>query len=92
MILGSYYLTLVNPDDKGHGKIFRDEDEAMMAYSEGLITLQAPIKVRRTMVFDGVAETGLVDTTMGQIIFNTPIPQDLATWTAPIPPPSSTTR
>ena len=41
------------------------------------ITLQAPIKVRRTMVFDGVAETGLVDTTMGQIIFNTPIPQDL---------------
>ena len=77
MILGSYYLTLVNPDDKGHGKIFRDEDEAMMAYSEGLITLQAPIKVRRTMIFDGVAETGLVDTTMGQIIFNTPIPQDL---------------
>ena len=77
MILGSYYLTLVNPEDKGHGKIFRDEDEAMMAYSEGLITLQAPIKVRRTMVFDGVAETGLVDTTMGQIIFNTPIPQDL---------------
>ena len=54
MILGSYYLTLVNPDDKGHGKIFRDEAEAMMAYSEGLITLQAPIKVRRTMVFDGV--------------------------------------
>ena len=42
MILGSYYLTLVNPDDKGHGKVFRDEDEAMMAYSEGLITLQAP--------------------------------------------------
>ena len=77
MILGSYYLTLVNPDDKGHGKIFRDEAEAMMAYSEGLITLQAPIKVRRTMVFDGVEETGLVDTTMGQIIFNNPIPQDL---------------
>ena len=41
MIVGSYYLTLVNPDDKGHGKIFRDEAEAMMAYSEGLITLQA---------------------------------------------------
>ena len=30
MILGSYYLTLVNPDDKGHGKVFRDEDEAMI--------------------------------------------------------------
>ena len=77
MILGSYYLTLVNPDDKGHGKIFRDESEAMMAYSSGLITLQAPIKVRRTLTFDGVEETALVDTTMGQIIFNNPIPQDL---------------
>ena len=77
MILGSYYLTLVNPDDKGHGKIFRDESEAMMAYSAGLITLQAPIKVRRTLTFDGVEETALVDTTMGQIIFNNPIPQDL---------------
>ena len=77
MILGSYYLTLVNPDDKGHGKIFRDENEAMMAYSSGLITLQAPIKVRRTLTFDGVEETALVDTTMGQIIFNNPIPQDL---------------
>ena len=77
MILGSYYLTLVNPDDKGHGKVFRDEAEAMMAYSEGLITLQAPIKVRRTLTFDGVEESALVDTTMGQIIFNNPIPQDL---------------
>ena len=77
MILGSYYLTLVNPDDKGHGKVFRDEAEAMMAYSEGLITLQAPIKVRRTLTFNGVEESALVDTTMGQIIFNNPIPQDL---------------
>ena len=42
MILGSYYLTLVNPDDKGHGKIFRDEDEAMMAYSEGLSRCRHP--------------------------------------------------
>ena len=48
-----------------------------MAYSSGLITLQAPIKVRRTLTFDGVEETALVDTTMGQIIFNNPIPQDL---------------
>ena len=77
MILGSYYLTLVNPDDKGHGKIFRDEDEAMMAYSEGLITLQAPIKVRRTMTIDGVERTGLVDATVGRIIFNNPVPQNL---------------
>ncbi|HJD22270.1 MAG TPA: DNA-directed RNA polymerase subunit beta' [Candidatus Gemmiger faecigallinarum] len=77
MILGSYYLTMVNPDDMGHGKIFRDEAEALMAYSEGYVTLQAPVKVRRTMVFDGREESALVDTTVGNIIFNTPIPQDL---------------
>ena len=44
------------------------------------------------MVFDGVAETGLVDTTMGQIIFNTPIPQDLGYVDRTNPAPSSTTR
>ena len=58
----------------------------------GLITLQAPIKVRRTMTFDGVEETGLVDTTMGQIIFNNPIPQDLAMSIVPTRLRSSTMR
>ena len=77
MILGSYYLTMINPEDPGHGKVFRDEDEALMAYAEHVVTLQAPIKVRRTMVFDGVEESALVDTTVGNIIFNHPIPQDL---------------
>ena len=77
MILGSYYLTMVNPEDPGHGKVFRDEAEALMAYSEHIVTLQAPVKVRRTMVFDGKEESALVDTTVGNIIFNTPIPQDL---------------
>ncbi len=48
-----------------------------MAYAEHIVTLQAPIKVRRTMVIDGVARTGLVDATVGRIIFNNPIPQDL---------------
>lgn len=49
MVLGSYYLTMVNDGDKGEGKIFRDEDEAMMAYLDGDITLQAKIKVRRKL-------------------------------------------
>ena len=77
MILGSYYLTMVNPEDPGHGKVFRDEAEALMAYAEHVVTLQAPIKVRRAMTFNGVEESALVDTTVGKIIFNTPIPQDL---------------
>ena len=77
MILGSYYLTMVNPEDPGHDKVFRDEDEALMAYAEHIVTLQAPVKVRRTMDFGNGSETALVTTTVGKIIFNTPIPQDL---------------
>ena len=77
MILGSYYLTMVNPEDPGHDKVFRDEDEALMAYAEHIVTLQAPVKVRRTMDFGSGPETALVTTTVGKIIFNTPIPQDL---------------
>ena len=77
MILGSYYLTMINPEDPGHDKVFRDEDEALMAYAEHIVTLQAPVKVRRTMDFGNGPETALVTTTVGKIIFNTPIPQDL---------------
>ena len=77
MILGSYYLTTVRENEEGAGKIFRDENEALMAYAEHVVTLHAPIKVRRTMTIDGVEHTGLVDATVGRIIFNTPVPQNL---------------
>jgi DNA-directed RNA polymerase subunit beta' len=77
MILGSYYLTTVREKDPGAGKVFRDENEALMAYAEHIVTLHAPIKVRRSAVIDGVEHTGLVNTTVGSIIFNTPIPQNL---------------
>ena len=77
MILGSYYLTTVRENEEGAGKVFRDENEALMAYAEHVVTLHAPIKVRRTMVIDGVERTGLVDATVGRIIFNNPVPQNL---------------
>ncbi len=77
MILGSYYLTLDKDGEIGEGKVFRDVDEAMMAYQAGIINLHSKIKVRREMEFDGVMETGIVDTTVGKIIFNNPVPQDL---------------
>ena len=77
MILGSYYLTMVNPEDPGHDKVFRDEDEALMAYAEHIVTLQAPVFVRRTMDFGNGPESAIVKTTVGKIIFNAPIPQDL---------------
>ena len=77
MILGSYYLTLDKDGEKGEGKVFRDVDEAMMAYQTGYLTLHSKIKVRMTKEINGVEESGLVDTTVGKIIFNNPIPQDL---------------
>ncbi len=85
MILGSYYLTLDKDGEKGEGKVFRDVDEAMMAYSTGVITLHSKIKVRRTLVIDGEEQSALVDTTVGKIIFNNPIPQDLGLIDRSIP-------
>ncbi len=77
MILGSYYLTLDKDGERGEGKVFRDENEVMMAYQTGVIELHSKIKVRRTMEIDGKMESGIVETTIGKIIFNNPIPQDL---------------
>ncbi len=77
MILGSYYLTLVKEDEIGNGKVFRNVDEAMMAYEEGDLGLHAPIKIRMTKEVDGKVYTELLETTLGKVIFNAPVPQDL---------------
>ena len=77
MVLGSYYLTIEKPGEFGEGKVFRDENEALMAYADKVVGLHAKIKVRRTMEIDGVNQSRLVETTVGRIIFNQPIPQDL---------------
>ena len=77
MVLGSYWLTLDRDGEKGEGKVFKDVDEAIMAYDAKVIEMHAKIKVRRRIEFDGKVEEGMVDTTVGQIIFNRPIPQDL---------------
>ncbi|MGN0498755.1 MAG: DNA-directed RNA polymerase subunit beta' [Acutalibacteraceae bacterium] len=77
MILGSYYLTLDKDGEKGEGKVFRNVEEAYMAYETGVISLHAKIKVRRFVNKNGVEKHALVDTTVGKIIFNRPIPQDL---------------
>ena len=77
MVLGSYYLTMVNDGDKGEGMIFRDENEALMAYAEGYVTLHAKVKIRRSGEVNGEKVSRLIETTVGRLIFNTPIPQDL---------------
>ena len=78
MVLGSYYLTMIDELPEGEQpKVFRDEAEALMAYAEHAVKLQTPIRVRRTLTVDGVEKSRLVNTTVGRIIFNQPIPQDL---------------
>jgi DNA-directed RNA polymerase subunit beta' len=77
MVLGTYYLTLEKENEKGENSIFKDENEAILAYENGAISLHAKIKIRREKVVNGSLLTGLVNTSVGRIIFNEAVPQDL---------------
>ncbi len=77
MVLGSYYLTLKDDTEKGTGKVFSDVEEAVLAYNNKAVGLHAPIKVRVTKTVNGVEKTGMIDATVGRLIFNEKIPQDL---------------
>lgn len=77
MVLGSFYLTIDKAGEPGEGHAFRDFNEAMMAYANGELGLHAPIKIRATKEKDGVVHSGLIDATLGRLIFNNMIPQDL---------------
>ena len=77
MILGNYYLTVARPGAKGEGMTFGSEEEAMLAYENGDLSLQAKINLRRTAEFNGETVSGRIETTLGRIIFNGIIPQDL---------------
>ena len=78
MVLGIYYLTQDRPGAYGEGKYFKSKNEAILAYENGAVTLHSKIKVRvsRTMA-DGTEMTGVIETTVGRILFNEIIPQDL---------------
>ena len=78
MVLGIYYLTLEKPGDKGEGKCFKSTNEAYLAYENKEITLHARIKVRRKGVdLEGNPITRMIDCTMGRLLFNEIILQDL---------------
>ncbi|MCL1936080.1 MAG: DNA-directed RNA polymerase subunit beta' [Defluviitaleaceae bacterium] len=77
MVLGIYYLTLEKNGEKGEGSIFKDENEAILAYSNGNISLHSKIKVRRTLVIDGITKSKLIPITVGKVILNEAIPQDI---------------
>ena len=78
MVLGIYYLTQERPGDKGEGMFFKSPNEAILAYENDAVTLHARIKVRVTKTMaDGTVKTDIVETTVGRILFNEIIPQDL---------------
>ena len=78
MVLGIYYLTLEKEGDKGEGKYFKSENEAFLAYENKAITLHARINVRRTKIDkDGNKISKVVQCTLGRILFNEIIMQDL---------------
>ena len=78
MVLGIYYLTMEKEGAKGEGKCFKSENEAYLAYENKVITLHSRIKVkRRGMRPDGTMGSRIVDCTMGRLLFNEIILQDL---------------
>lgn len=77
VVIGCYYLTMNKPNSLGEGSIFKDEDEAVMAYQTKNIELQSKILVRRTAYFGAEKITGNINTTVGKIIFNRCIPQNI---------------
>ena len=77
MVLGSFYLTLDREGEKGEGNVYRNFDEAMMAYENKDLDLHAPIKVRVEKEVNGEKKSKIIDATLGRLIFNKQIPQDL---------------
>jgi len=77
MIIGAYYMTITEDGAKGEGMIFKDVDEALMAYSNKDISIHAKIKIRMEREVDGVKKHKIIETTIGRVLFNQVIPQDL---------------
>ena len=77
MVLGSYYLTMALDGEKGEGMYFKDKDEAIMAYENNDVGIHAKVYVRFSKEIDGEIKTKKVQTTVGRIIYNEGIPQDL---------------
>ena len=77
MIIGSYYLTIVNDDNPMLDRTFSSPDEAILAYEMGQLPLQSMTNVRMSKTVDGVTRSKIIQTTVGKIIFNQSVPQDI---------------
>ena len=77
MVFGGYYLTMIVDGEPGEGKYFKDPEEAIMAYENKAVGMHAKIYVRRTLEINGEMKSKKIETTVGRIIYNDGIPQDL---------------
>ena len=78
MVLGIYYLTQERPGAFGEGKFFKNVNEAILAYDNKAVTLHSRIKVRLSKkMANGEVISDIVESTVGRLLFNEIIPQDL---------------
>ncbi|MDX9919669.1 MAG: DNA-directed RNA polymerase subunit beta' [Paludibacter sp.] len=77
MVLGLYYITKPRTGAKGEGLIFYSPEEAEIAYNEKKVALHAPIKVRTFDVIDGERKLTMIETTVGRILFNKCVPEQV---------------
>ncbi|MFA6667225.1 MAG: DNA-directed RNA polymerase subunit beta' [Bacilli bacterium] len=77
IVLGIYYITIDKAGELGEGSIYSSEDEAIMAYELRKVALQSAVKLKREVIFNGEKISGVIETTVGRIIFNRCIPQNL---------------
>ena len=77
MVLGLYYITKIRPGAKGQGLIFYGPEEAIIAHNEGKCDLHAPVKVYVNDLIDGKLQRTLVETSVGRVIVNGIIPEEV---------------
>ena len=77
MVLGLYYITKVRPGVKGEGLTFYGPEEALIAHNEGKCELHALVKVVVKDLVDGVLQPRMVETTVGRVIVNQIIPEEV---------------
>ena len=77
MVLGLYYITKIRPGAKGEGLTFYGPEEAIIAHNEGKCDLHAQVKVMVDDIIDGKAERHMVETSVGRVIVNGIIPNEV---------------
>ena len=77
MVLGLYYITKIRPGAKGEGLTFYGPEEAIIAHNEGKCDLHAQVKVLVDDIVDGKPERHMIETSVGRVIVNGIIPDEV---------------